>query len=201
MTESKIYYWRGAFLSLTRLLVSCCDKGRVLVVHDRYIGKNRSCRKTVVISTERKWEGASEELIVNFLNDIGKLLGLIDATMAALMVIYPTKEEKDKAHVLSIKTMLLWQSLGFSVTLKAHIVDHHICDFNDKHGIGDKDENFIEQRHQGCSKNEDRMKRVANFKKSSTSALPLGIISCKTDMFRSRYCWFNKALKGTIMGS
>jgi len=85
--------------------------------------------------------------------------------MAALMVIYPTKEEKDKAHVLSIKTMLLWQSLGFSVTLKAHIVDHHICDFNDKHGIGDKDENFIEQRHQGCSKNEDRTKRVANFQK------------------------------------
>lgn len=83
--------------------------------------------------------------------------------MAALMVIYPTKEEKDKAHVLSIKTMLLWQSLGFSVTLKAHIVDHHICDFNDKHGIGDKDDNFIEQRHQGCSKNEDRTKRVANF--------------------------------------
>ena len=116
-----------------------------------------------VVLIEKKREGAPEEYIIETLGNIAELVGIIDAAMAALMVIFPTQEEREKARFLCTKAMMLWRALGFSVTLKAHIIDHHICDFNDEHGIGDKDENFIEQRHQECSRNEDRTKRVANF--------------------------------------
>jgi len=35
----------------------------------------------------------------------------------------------------------------FNMTLKAHIIGKHVCNFNEKWGIGDKEESFIEQGH------------------------------------------------------
>jgi hypothetical protein len=34
-----------------------------------------------------------------------------------------------------------------SITLKAHVIKHHIVAYNNKYGIGDKEESFIEQGH------------------------------------------------------
>ena len=79
-----------------------------------------------VVLTEKKREGAPEEYIVETLDNIAELVGIIDAAMAALMVIFPTQEEREKARFLCTKAMMLWRALGFSVTLKAHIIDHHI---------------------------------------------------------------------------
>jgi len=52
--------------------------------------------------------------------DIGKLLGLKDATIAALMVIYPIQEERKRLQVciLSVKTMSQWRSLDFLINLQ-----------------------------------------------------------------------------------
>jgi hypothetical protein len=38
--------------------------------------------------------------------------------------------------------------VGLNVTLKAHIMEKHMCLFNNKWGTGDNEESFIQQGHQ-----------------------------------------------------
>jgi hypothetical protein len=38
--------------------------------------------------------------------------------------------------------------MGLIVTLKAHVMGQHVVPYNNKYGVGDKDESFIEQGHQ-----------------------------------------------------
>jgi hypothetical protein len=44
--------------------------------------------------------------------------------------------------------MNYWRSVRLNVTLKALVMKKHVCEFNDRWGIGDKEESFIEQGHQ-----------------------------------------------------
>jgi len=50
------------------------------------------------------------------------------------------------------------------ITLKAHVMEHHICNFNDEHGMGDKDNSFIELHHQkGASDERWMMACIVNY--------------------------------------
>jgi hypothetical protein len=60
--------------------------------------------------------------------------------------------------------MAKWRSLNLSITLKANVLEHHMCDFNDEHGIRDKVESFIELMHQVCFADEKRTANVKNFR-------------------------------------
>ncbi len=84
--------------------------------------------------------------------------------MAALLIVYPNEEERARARIFVKADMMKWRSLDVSITLKAHVLEHHMCDFNDEHGIGDKVEAFMELMHQVCSSNEKRTANVKNFK-------------------------------------
>jgi hypothetical protein len=57
------------------------------------------------------------------------------------------------------------------MTLKAHVMEQHVCKFNDKFGVGDKEESFIEQGHQIGAKENHRYARLTNFTKKTESTL------------------------------
>jgi hypothetical protein len=57
------------------------------------------------------------------------------------------------------------------MTLKAHVMEQHVCKFNDKFGVGDKEESFIEQGHQIGAKDNHQYARLTNFTKKTESTL------------------------------
>jgi hypothetical protein len=65
-------------------------------------------------------------------------------SFAYLNSYYPNDIEKEAVKALS----QYWRKLGLGITLKAHYMLHHVCSFNGKHGIGDKEESYVEQGHQ-----------------------------------------------------
>jgi hypothetical protein len=50
-------------------------------------------------------------------------------------------------------------------------MEKHVCGFNEKWGVGDKKELFIEQGHQAGIKNNCHYTGLTNFKKKSASTL------------------------------
>jgi hypothetical protein len=81
--------------------------------------------------------------------------------------------------------------VGHNVTLKAHIMEKHVCGFNEKWGVGDKEESFIEQGHQVGIKDNRRYAGPTNFEKKTASTLktraaathPL-VVACKDKVLR-----------------
>jgi hypothetical protein len=41
-----------------------------------------------------------------------------------------------------------WKSIGLSVTLKVHVMEQHVVEYNNRNGLGEKEESFVEQGHQ-----------------------------------------------------
>jgi hypothetical protein len=70
---------------------------------------------------------------------------LLDAAFAYLNISYPNDEEKFKAKESVNALSLHWRNVGLNITLKAHIMEKHVCNFNEKWGVGEKEESFIEQ--------------------------------------------------------
>jgi hypothetical protein len=64
-----------------------------------------------------------------------------------------------------------WRDIGLSVTLKAHIMEQHIVPFNNKYGLGDKEESFIESGHQIGIKENRRYQGMTNFEKKMEASL------------------------------
>ena len=50
-------------------------------------------------------------------------------------------------------------------------MEYHVCSFNEKYGIGDKEESFVEQGHQVGAKENLRYARLTNFEKKSASII------------------------------
>jgi len=46
----------------------------------------------------------------------------------------------------AVKTLMKYwrEEAGLSVSLKGHVMEKHVCDFNNAWGVGDKEESFIE---------------------------------------------------------
>jgi hypothetical protein len=68
------------------------------------------------------------------------------------------------------------------MTLKAHIIENHVNKFNEKWGIGDKEESFIEQGHQLGMKDNCRYagltKSASTLKARAASTHPT-VLECK----------------------
>jgi hypothetical protein len=93
---------------------------------------------------------------------------LLDAAFAYLNIYYPNDIEKQQAREAVNALSQYWRKLGLGITLKAHIMEHHVCSFNDKYGVGDKEESFVEQGHQVGARENARYARLTNFKKKPT---------------------------------
>ncbi len=63
------------------------------------------------------------------------------------------------------------REIGLSISLKAHVMKVHVCDFHDKYGASDKEESFIEQGHQIGIKESRCDSGLKNFVKRTESAL------------------------------
>ncbi len=73
---------------------------------------------------------------------------MLDAAFAYLIFFYSNDIEKQQGRGAVNVLSQYWRKLGLGDTLKAHIMEHHECSFNDMHGIGDKEESFEELGHQ-----------------------------------------------------
>mgnify|MGYP000306260662 CR=1 FL=1 len=114
--------------------------------------------KPILVS---KKENCCEESAINSkMETVEDALGLLDAAFAYLSILHPTDDEKLKAREAVEALSKHWRSIGLSVTLKAHVLECHICDFHEKWGVGDKEESFIEQGHQVGIKDNRRYKTL-----------------------------------------
>lgn len=128
----------------------------------------RELRKIV----KKKKDASCEDFLIDkTLDEFEITLGLLDAAYAYLNVPFPNEECKSKATKATIALAKHWRSAGFNMTLKAHIIEKHVCNFNEKWGIGDKEESFIEQGHQIGIKDNRRYAGLTNFEKKSASTL------------------------------
>jgi hypothetical protein len=85
---------------------------------------------------------------------------------------HPTEKEKLQAGEAVSTLMNFWrEQLGLSVSLKGHVMEKHVCNFNDAWGIGDKKESFIKQGHQVGIKDDRHYFCMTNFKKRTESTL------------------------------
>ncbi len=96
---------------------------------------------------------------------------MIDATFAYLNIDYPTEDEKKKPRESVDALSHYWRSVGLSVTLKVHVMEKHVSEFNDKWGIGEKEESFIELGHQTGVRNNRRYAGLTNFVKKMEATL------------------------------
>jgi hypothetical protein len=114
-------------------------------------------------------------------------LSLLDAAFAYLNILHPTDEEKEKAQQ-AVKTLIKYwrEEAGLSVSLKEHVMEKHVCDFNNAWGIGDKEELFIEQGHQVGLKDDRRHCRLTNFEKKIASTLKTWTITSHPSVKETR---------------
>ncbi len=96
---------------------------------------------------------------------------MLDAAFAYLSILHPTDDEKLKAREAVEALSKLWRSIRLSATLKTRVRECHICDFHEKWGVGDKEESFIEQRHQVGLKDNRRYCGVKKINKKTKSSL------------------------------
>ncbi len=105
------------------------------------------------------------------MEDLESIMGLLDATFAYLNVSHPTQEEKTKAEEAVNTLSRHWRKMGLRMTLKAHVVEKHVNDFNMKWGLGDKEESFVEQGHQIGLRDNRRYAGLTNFIKRTESTM------------------------------
>lgn len=141
-----------------------------------------SCRRLVAnahpISDElrqilirKKNEACEDTTIHKKMEDLESIMGLLDATFAYLNVSHPTQEEKTKAEEAVNTLSRHWRKMGLRMTLKAHVVEKHVNDFNMKWGLGDKEESFVEQGHQIGLRDNRRYAGLTNFIKRTESTM------------------------------
>lgn len=64
---------------------------------------------------------------------------MLDVAFACLNILHPTDEEKEMAQQAVKTLMKYWrEDAGLSVSLKGHVMEKHVCDFNNAWGVGDK---------------------------------------------------------------
>ena len=84
--------------------------------------------------------------------------------------------QKDKDNMKSFirMTMKQWRALNMSVTVKAHVLESHLNDqIEYYHGIGDFNEEFIEQLHQKTKKIRKRMGHLSDYQKQINTMVVL----------------------------
>jgi hypothetical protein len=93
------------------------------------------------------------------------------ACFPSLRHICPTDEEHAHSRTACDEMMMEWRRQGYKIQLKAHICEHHFCDFSEGcGGIGDFDEEFVEQYHQK-GKTADARFKTPDMEKNSLCVL------------------------------
>ena len=91
----------------------------------------------------------SREELENILDKYSNLFLVLDITFALLCTLAPTAEEIQEAKRAIQVLQVMWKSLRFNVTPKAHILFTHTVEQFEKYGgIADKVEDFVEKAHQ-----------------------------------------------------
>ncbi len=108
-------------------------------------------------------------MIINKLDRLKATLGLLDAAFAYLNIYRPTSDKKSKTKEALDCLAKHWRHDGLSVTLKAHVLEKHVCDFNEQWRVGDKKESFVEQGHQVGLKEDRCYHWLTTFEKRSKS--------------------------------
>ncbi len=129
------------------------------------------------ILVRKKDETCDDATIHEKLDQLEQTLGLLDAAYSYLSILHPTDEEKRKAREAVEAISQNWRTIGLSISLKAHVLEKHTCDFHDEWGVGDKEESFIEQGHQIGLKDDRRYCGLKNFKKRTESTLKVRSIA------------------------
>ncbi len=130
------------------------------------------CDEIQPVLVLKREQSCEEMTIQKKMDNIEITLGLLDAAFAYLNILHPTDEEKKKAREAVKTLMKYWrEEAGLSVSLKGHIMEQHVCDFNDAYGVRDKEESFIEQGHQVGVQDDRRYHGLTNFEKKTTSTL------------------------------
>jgi hypothetical protein len=71
-----------------------------------------------------------------------------------------------------------WRRQQIPMTLKAHVMEHHVIETNRKlKGMGDKDESFVEKLHQDGIRDDRRMACVPSFEKKHRSIMLFSAIA------------------------
>jgi hypothetical protein len=120
------------------------------------------------------------------MDQVMRLLGLIDATISGMKTIAPTDDERNKLDKSISHLMRCWRDCGLSVTYKAHVTEHHVRDKNDEFGIAEKDESFIEKAHQKGARIDQRLACITSFTKKYTSAFRQEQISTHPDVMNKQ---------------
>jgi hypothetical protein len=113
----------------------------------------------------KKNETCSTVTVDEQIKQLELTLGLLDAAFYYLNIPHPNDDEKKKAKDAVEALSKQWREVGLSVTLKAHVMEKHVVPFNDKYGLGDKEESFIELGHQIGIKDNRRYQGMTNFQK------------------------------------
>jgi hypothetical protein len=120
---------------------------------------------------KKKDESCSNATINEKVHQLEHTLGLLDATFYYLNIPHPTYDEKKEARHAVEALSKQWSDIGLSVTLKAHVMEQHVVPFNNKYGLGDKEESFIESGHQIGIKENRRYQGMTNFQKITEASL------------------------------
>jgi hypothetical protein len=131
------------------------------------------------ILKSKKNETCDNATINEKIKQLEHTLGLLDAAFYYLNIPHPTDDEKAKASQAAEALSKNWRDVGLSVTLKAHVMEKHIVPYNNKYGLGDKEESFIEQGHQIGLKENRRYHGVTNLKKNGS------LLKSKNDYYAS----------------
>jgi len=118
-----------------------------------------SCRRIVGNSSDimqditsvlqaKKDNSCSADEINEKMQQLDLTLGLLDAAFYYLNIPHPNNEEKERASEAVKALSSQWRKNKLSVTLKAHVMEQHVVPCNNKYGLGDKEESFIEMGHQ-----------------------------------------------------
>jgi hypothetical protein len=130
------------------------------------------CDEIQSILVSKRDRSCEEIIIYNKVDNFENTLGLLDAAFAYLNILHPTDEEKEMAQQAVKMLMKYWrEDAGLSVSLKGHVMEKHVCDFNNTWGVGDKEESFIEQGHQVGLKDDRRYRGLTNFEEKIASTL------------------------------
>jgi hypothetical protein len=137
---------------------------------------------TQLLLTKKKIGGAPDADIVAKCDGFMRELGKIDACFASLRQICPMDEEHARSRKACEEMMIEWRQQGYNIPLKAHICEHHFCDFSEIcGGLGDFDEEFVEQYHQK-GKTADARYKTPYMEKKSFCVLKHEAISSDKDV-------------------
>jgi hypothetical protein len=109
-----------------------------------------------------------------------------------LLIISPTESEILDADKKLKRLMEEWRKQKLSLTLKAHIFEHHaISKMRELQGMGDKDESFVELLHQDGARHERRLNNVPSYKAKHNSILKNTTIGALQEVARKKADHYN----------